>query len=220
MQLPFGRIPSVASRRRSSLASLAVPGTDRGRSGPPGPNLRSRRPAHRPLLRGTTRRRGIPGPSGPCHGHRSARRAARRTTVRGSRPRARSMPRISFASSSTCRRRASSSPRRSASRGRGGPRPAAVGHRRRLRRDRSTSWSSTPDHDADRVTEALVEELLRSASNKGCTVVETASPDDPMRAGRAASAPGSPRPDPRLQRTVTAAEPTARRRLIASRRAA
>ena len=26
-----------------------------------------------------------------------------------------------------------------------------------------------PDHDADRVTEALVEELLRSASNKGCT---------------------------------------------------
>ena len=29
-----------------------------------------------------------------------------------------------------------------------------------------------PDHDAERITEALVEELLRSASNKGCTVVE------------------------------------------------
>ena len=35
-----------------------------------------------------------------------------------------------------------------------------------------------PEHDADRITEALVEELLRSASNKGCTVVETATPDD------------------------------------------
>ena len=28
-----------------------------------------------------------------------------------------------------------------------------------------------PDHDADRVTAALLEELLRSASNKGCSSV-------------------------------------------------
>ena len=36
-----------------------------------------------------------------------------------------------------------------------------------------------PDHDADRVTDALLEELLRSARNKGCSVVEAALPDDP-----------------------------------------
>jgi predicted N-acetyltransferase YhbS len=35
------------------------------------------------------------------------------------------------------------------------------------------------DHDADRVTDALLEELLRSASNKGCSVVESAEPSDP-----------------------------------------
>jgi len=34
-----------------------------------------------------------------------------------------------------------------------------------------------PRHDVDRVTEALLEELLRSARNKGCAVVEAASPD-------------------------------------------
>jgi predicted N-acetyltransferase YhbS len=33
--------------------------------------------------------------------------------------------------------------------------------------------------DADRVTEALLEELLRSARNKGCAVVEAARPEDP-----------------------------------------
>ncbi|HET8785293.1 MAG TPA: GNAT family N-acetyltransferase, partial [Candidatus Limnocylindrales bacterium] len=35
-----------------------------------------------------------------------------------------------------------------------------------------------PDHDLDRVTEALLEELLRSAQNKGCTVVEAVRPED------------------------------------------
>lgn len=35
------------------------------------------------------------------------------------------------------------------------------------------------DHDADRVTDALLEEVLRSAHNKGCTVVEAALPEDP-----------------------------------------
>lgn len=36
-----------------------------------------------------------------------------------------------------------------------------------------------PRHDVDRVTEALLEELLRSARNKGCSVVEAARPQDP-----------------------------------------
>src|SRR4051812_31241784 len=35
-----------------------------------------------------------------------------------------------------------------------------------------------PHHDIDRITAALLEELLRSASNKGCTVVEADRPDD------------------------------------------
>jgi GNAT superfamily N-acetyltransferase len=41
-----------------------------------------------------------------------------------------------------------------------------------------------PGHDADRVTAALLEELLRSAQNKGCTVVEAVRPDDPESRGR------------------------------------
>jgi GNAT superfamily N-acetyltransferase len=36
-----------------------------------------------------------------------------------------------------------------------------------------------PQHDIDLVTEALIEELLRSARNKGCTVVEAVRPEDP-----------------------------------------
>ena len=36
-----------------------------------------------------------------------------------------------------------------------------------------------PDHDSDRVTESLLEELLRSASNKGCSTVEASVPSDP-----------------------------------------
>ncbi|HEX8940195.1 MAG TPA: GNAT family N-acetyltransferase [Candidatus Limnocylindrales bacterium] len=39
-------------------------------------------------------------------------------------------------------------------------------------------------HDADRVTEALLEELLRSAGNKGCAVVEAALPTDPAARSR------------------------------------
>ena len=35
-----------------------------------------------------------------------------------------------------------------------------------------------PDHDADRVTDALIEEVIRSAQNKGCSVVEAALPKD------------------------------------------
>jgi len=37
-----------------------------------------------------------------------------------------------------------------------------------------------PDHDAERVTDALLEEVLRSARNKGCSVVEAALPEDPV----------------------------------------
>lgn len=67
-----------------------------------------------------------------------------------------------------------------------------------------------PGHDADRVTEALVEELLRSASNKGCSVVETVQPDDPMERTRLERL-GFGLAGPRLQRTVTAAGAAARR---------
>ena len=34
------------------------------------------------------------------------------------------------------------------------------------------------EHDVDRITSALLEEVVRSASNKGCTVVEAERPDD------------------------------------------
>lgn len=36
-----------------------------------------------------------------------------------------------------------------------------------------------PAHDADRVTDALLEEVLKSARNKACAVVEAAPPTDP-----------------------------------------
>ncbi len=52
-----------------------------------------------------------------------------------------------------------------------------------------------PDHDADRVTDALLEELLRSAGNKGCSTVEMAQPSDPAdlaRLARAGFVPAGP----------------------------
>jgi predicted N-acetyltransferase YhbS len=67
-----------------------------------------------------------------------------------------------------------------------------------------------PDHDADRVTDALLEELLRSASNKGCSTVEAAEPSDPAdlaRLERAGFAPAGVT----LRRPVSAAGSTARR---------
>lgn len=67
-----------------------------------------------------------------------------------------------------------------------------------------------PGHDADRVTDALLEELLRSASNKGCSTVEAAEPSDPAdlaRLERAGFAPAGPT----LRRAVAAAGSTARR---------
>ena len=86
---------------------------------------------------------------------------------------------ICSASSSTCRRRASSSPRRGATSSVARSSPSGRRSAPAATSARSTSWSSIPTHDVDRVTEALLEEVLRSASNKGCTVVEAPLPDDP-----------------------------------------
>jgi len=66
-----------------------------------------------------------------------------------------------------------------------------------------------PAYDAERIAEALLEEMLRSASNKGCTVVEAVPPDDPAllsRWERLGFAPAGPR----IQRSVTAAGIAAR----------
>lgn len=67
-----------------------------------------------------------------------------------------------------------------------------------------------PDHDADRITAALLEEVIRSASNKGCTVVEAVPPDDPVAATRWA-AHGFTQAGPRIHRPVAAAGSAARR---------
>jgi predicted N-acetyltransferase YhbS len=67
-----------------------------------------------------------------------------------------------------------------------------------------------PDHDADRVTDALLEELLRSASNKGCSAVEMAEPSDPADLARIERA-GFVTAGPLRRRPVAAAGATARR---------
>ena len=67
-----------------------------------------------------------------------------------------------------------------------------------------------PDHDGDRVADALIEEVIRSASNKGCTLVEAARPDDQAALGRWA-AMGFTQAGPRIQRIVAAVGSTARR---------
>jgi predicted N-acetyltransferase YhbS len=65
------------------------------------------------------------------------------------------------------------------------------------------------DHDADGVTAALVEELLRSAGNKGCSTVEMAQPSDPADLARFERAGFGPA-GPVLRRPLPAAG-TARR---------
>ena len=65
-------------------------------------------------------------------------------------------------------------------------------------------------HDADRVAEALLEEVIRSASNKGCTLVEADRPDDEASLGRWAALGFTPA-GPRIQRTVAAVGSTSRR---------
>ena len=67
-----------------------------------------------------------------------------------------------------------------------------------------------PEYDADRITEALLEELLRSASNKGCTIVEAERPDDPIALERWQRI-GFGESGPRIQRTVAAVGSAARR---------
>ena len=67
-----------------------------------------------------------------------------------------------------------------------------------------------PEHDADRVTAALLEELLRSASNKGCTVVEAERPTGPGAFARWKRM-GFDTAGPRIKKDVTAAGSAARR---------
>jgi GNAT superfamily N-acetyltransferase len=67
-----------------------------------------------------------------------------------------------------------------------------------------------PDHDADRVADALLEEVVRSASNKGCTLVEASRPEDQASLGRWAARGFAPA-GPRIQRPVAAVGSAARR---------
>jgi predicted N-acetyltransferase YhbS len=67
-----------------------------------------------------------------------------------------------------------------------------------------------PEYDIDRITEALLEELVRSASNKGCTVVEAERPDDADALARWQRM-GFDETGPHIHRTVTAAGSAARR---------
>ncbi len=67
-----------------------------------------------------------------------------------------------------------------------------------------------PEHDADRVTDALLEEILRSASNKGCSTVEAAEPSDPVALARLERA-GFTTAGPTLRRPVAAAGVAGRR---------
>ncbi len=67
-----------------------------------------------------------------------------------------------------------------------------------------------PGHDADRVTAVLLEELLRSASNKGCSTVEATEPSDPADLARLEQAGFAPA-GPTLRRPVAAAGSSARR---------
>lgn len=66
-----------------------------------------------------------------------------------------------------------------------------------------------PAYDVERITGALLEEVLRSAANKGCTVVEAVPPSDPATLTRWQEMGFQPS-GPRIQRTVTAAGVAAR----------
>lgn len=66
-----------------------------------------------------------------------------------------------------------------------------------------------PDHDADQVAPVLIDELVRSASNKGCTLVEVA-PEGPAERTRW-ERQGFAESGPRMERAVVAVGATARR---------
>jgi predicted N-acetyltransferase YhbS len=67
-----------------------------------------------------------------------------------------------------------------------------------------------PEYDADRITEVLLEELLRSARNKGCAVVEADRPDDDAALARW-SRMGFGTSNQRIHKTVAAAGSAASR---------
>lgn len=67
-----------------------------------------------------------------------------------------------------------------------------------------------PEQDVERIAAALLEEVVRSASNKGCTVVEATGSSDPVESARY-EALGFSDAGPRIQRTVAAAGSVARR---------
>jgi len=66
------------------------------------------------------------------------------------------------------------------------------------------------EHDADRVSAVLIEELVRSASNKGCTLVELAKPNDPAERTRWEQQ-GFKEASPLMERAVAAVGAAARR---------
>jgi GNAT superfamily N-acetyltransferase len=68
-----------------------------------------------------------------------------------------------------------------------------------------------PEYDADRVTEALLDEVVRSAQNKGCTVVEADQPEDPAERTRW-ERHGFIETGPRTERQVAAVGSAAPRR--------
>ena len=166
---PSARRERSVARRRRRIAGPGVTSVEPGR----GP--------WSPTLRGWTRRRGIPGPSGPCHGHRSARRPERRLgAVRPQREPARC-----GRSASPARLPAAGQRLRRRSRGAVVVGGAILALRPSVRAGGYVGTIDLlvvdPAYDAERITDALLEELLRSASNKGCTVVEAVPPDDPAR---------------------------------------
>jgi predicted N-acetyltransferase YhbS len=65
-------------------------------------------------------------------------------------------------------------------------------------------------HDADRVTDALIGELLRSARNKGCAIVEAVLPSEPAARARW-ERHGFTESSPLIERPVTAGEVSATR---------
>ena len=67
-----------------------------------------------------------------------------------------------------------------------------------------------PEFDTSRVADALIEELVRSASNKGCTVVEAARPEDPSEVNRW-ERKGFSETGPMMEKQVAAVGATARR---------
>lgn len=67
-----------------------------------------------------------------------------------------------------------------------------------------------PDHDADRVTDALIEEVIRSAQNKGCSVVEATMAEDPAERTRW-ERHGFIESGPRTERQVAAVGASTRR---------